>query len=183
MLRGKKRKINLWMIRFLSMEKLASNIRSEALPEQPRKEIYLCAVDSLHQLPCSIKPTSRHFGLLIVMDAVSLREADLSQAAKELISKGLVYLCAWGPDCERVHDRFDEESVVEKLPAETDDVLMTTSHSDESLSEALWFFLNCAFATKSYEQTCADWIIATIGNERWEATIRADVALRSHPET
>ena len=74
-----------------------------------------------------------------------------------------------------MHDRFDEECVAEHLPDGIDDVLMTTSHPDESLSEALWFFLNCAFATESYEQTCTDWIIASIGNGDWEATIRADV--------
>jgi hypothetical protein len=159
------------------MEKLASNIWSEGLPEQPRKQVYLCRVDSFEQLPGSIKPTSKNFGLLLVMDAFSLPDKDLSSVAKDLISKGLVYLCAWGPDCERVHDRFDEESVVGELPDGTDDVLMTTFHPGEPLSEALWFFLNCAFATKSYEQTCTDWIIAMIGNEQWEATIRTDVRI------
>jgi hypothetical protein len=100
---------------FRLMEKLVSNVRSEALPEQPRKEIYLCRASSLQQPVVSIKPTSKHFGLLLVMDAVSLPDAALFQAAKDLISKGLVYLCAWGPDCERVHDRVRSAMVLFKL--------------------------------------------------------------------
>ena len=57
-----------------------------------------------------------------------------------MLEQGIAYLCVWGTDCERVHDLFD----LERMPDEPKGrVVMTTWHSKESLSEALWFFANC----------------------------------------
>jgi hypothetical protein len=37
------------------------------------------------------------------------------------------------------------------------------------------------FAAWGYELTCEHWIIAVMGSKKWEAAIRADVALLSQP--
>jgi hypothetical protein len=66
-----------------------------------------------------------------------------------------------------VHDCFDETIVERELDtgveSPDENVIMTTWHSQESLSEVLWFFINSAFPTHAYEKTCKDWIIAPIG--------------------
>jgi hypothetical protein len=168
----------------MMMERLASKLRSEVLPDRPPKEVFLCALDSLEQFERELRSTSKHFGLLIVTDASGLADETLFDLAKTLISKGLVYLCTWGADCERVHDRFDDAELAKTLdagdpPTQNDCSFMSTWHSNESLSEALWFFLHAAFAAQGYEQTCEDWIIAVIGNKEWESAVRGDVALQS----
>ena len=90
------------------IERLASKLRTRVLPDRPTKEIFLCTPDSLEQFARDIKVASQHFGLLLLMDARGQTDETLFDAAKQLVSKGLVYLCAWGADCERVHDRFDD---------------------------------------------------------------------------
>lgn len=88
---------------------------------------------------------------------------------------GLAYLCAWGPDCERVHDIFDEEDLARGLERGTHDVIMTTWHNDESLEEALWFFVHSASPADGYVHGCADWVIAPIANPVWEQEVREKI--------
>jgi len=81
-----------------------------------------------------------------------------------------------GPDCERVHDCFDEAMVLKEGREITVDNVITTWHSRETLSEALCFFINSAFPDQSLEETCREWIITPIDNAEWQETVRADVA-------
>jgi len=154
------------------MELLLRNVRSEALPDRPVKDIYLCSSATIGMLAGGITPTSPNFGLLLAMDGQSIDSGKIGELAEKMADKGLAYLCAWGPDCERVHDIFDEIEVQRDLEKEDGSVIMTTWHSDESLEECLWFFVNSAFPDLAYEQSCKDWIIAPLGNEEWEKLIR-----------
>jgi hypothetical protein len=55
-----------------------------------------------------------------------------------LMGRGAVYLAFWGVRCEEAHDIADR--VREQFtPADSDDVVITTWHSDESLVDYLWF--------------------------------------------
>jgi methyl coenzyme M reductase alpha subunit len=58
-----------------------------------------------------------------------------------------------------------------------DNVVMTTSHDDEVISEALWFFIYATVPARDYETTCKDWVIGSVGDDRAGETIRGD----SHP--
>jgi hypothetical protein len=51
-------------------------------------------------------------------------------------------------------------------------VIITTAHDDETLEEALWFFVHCAFAAKNYEEDCTEWIAVAVGNKDWSNEIR-----------
>lgn len=140
---------------FRLMEKLVSNVRSEALPEQPRKRsTFAGLVRSSNRWSVSSQPPSISGCCSLWMQLVC-RMRPFFKPRKTSFPRGSS-ICALG---------------------------VLTARGCTTVSEALWFFLNCAFATKSYEQTCADWIIATIGNEQWEATNRADVASASQPKT
>ncbi len=82
--------------------------------------------------------------VFIAADMREISTDDIADVAERLLRQGLRYLCAWGPDCQRAHDIFDEVYVgAGDSPYDFD--LMTTWHEDESIGEALWFFLNCAF--------------------------------------
>ena len=72
--------------------------------------------------------------------------------------------------------------IIKRNPDETDaDVVITACPSGESLEEAGWFFLNCAWPASAYEKTCEDWIAAVIANPEWSERVRA--ALTSEHST
>ncbi|MGB7845965.1 MAG: hypothetical protein WBL63_10145 [Candidatus Acidiferrum sp.] len=101
------------------MEKLFSGVHSQIsqiFPETPpARELYLCACDFIDELASRIKTRSTYFGLLVAMDARGIDPKRIGEAAAKLLEKGLVYLCAWGADCERVHDIFDDEDLAKEL--------------------------------------------------------------------
>lgn len=125
----------------------------------------------LDDFSSSIAIHGKHCVLFLAMDARPMSINEISNIANWALDQGAVYLCAWGPDCERVHDIVDEV-IVNRNPGETDeDVIMTTWHEDETLEEALWFAVNSAFAVGAYEQTCKTLVTVTIGNQDWGSQI------------
>jgi hypothetical protein len=162
------------------VEKLWDKAVSQVLPDRPAKTVYLAVCNSISELPNCVRVGSKYFGLFLAMDARGADVSEIGKVASQLIQRGLGYLCAWGSDCERVHDIFDESSVEKELKEnggmkDSDDVVMTTSHADEPLNEALWFFVHSAFVTEGYEKGCRDWVIATIGNSEWEQEVRSTI--------
>jgi hypothetical protein len=139
----------------------------------PEKVFYLCPTDSIENLGEKITPSNANFGLFVAMNASGVADESILQGAKQLLSKGLVCLCTWGSDCERVHDRFDVAARGINSELSGDDVIMTTWHADETMEEALWFFVHAAFVTKKFDKTCKDWIIAPISSPEWEHLIRS----------
>ena len=142
----------------------------------PEKVIYLCPSDTIENVADKTAPSSANFGLLVAMNAQNVTDESILKGAKKLLSKGLACLCAWGPDCKRVHNLFDiaAQEINDKLSG--DDAIMTTWQPDESIEEALWFFIHCEFVTEKFTKTCKDWIIAPIANSEWEQLIRSKTA-------
>jgi hypothetical protein len=158
------------------MERLASDFQSQVskIFERPKlpRNLFLCEIDNFENLPLLVKPNSARYCLLLLTDARLIESETLSRIASVLIESGLVYFCAWGPDCERVHDLFDEGSLEVDLALTGDDVIMTTSHAQESLDETLWYFVHSTFPTDGLETGCRDWIVACVGNKEWSSEIR-----------
>jgi len=161
------------------MEKLSSNVKTVVgiiAPKEPAKDLYFSVVETLESAVRELQPSSRYFGLFIAVDALQIKSERILALAEALIPKGLACLCAWGPDCERVHDCFDEIEVATNIESTDDNVVMTTWHDDETLSEALWYFVNSAFAVEKYRADCKDWLTIVIGNPAWETEARAALA-------
>jgi hypothetical protein len=121
--------------------------------------------------PCdfssSVAIHGKHCVLFLAMDARTMSINEISHIANWALAQGAVYLCAWGSDCERVHDIIDEV-VCNRNPDVTDeDVIMTTWHEDEALDEALWFAVNSAFPTGAYSETCKTLVAVAVGSEDW----------------
>lgn len=156
--------------RWQKLERIAQYKFDDDFPE---KTVFLCTADTLDHLPPLIRPSDANFVLFLAVDATSISAEFIRSAAEALLDSGLVYLCVWGPDCERVHDIFDSV-IVERNPDETEaDVVMTTWHSAESLQDAIWFFLHYAWPAAAYERTCPEWIAAVINSPEWEGKVRA----------
>jgi len=158
------------------VERLISEMHSQfshIFPRKPpAKAVFLCPAESIEELPGEMRTTSPNFGLLLLMDATGVKNQEILQSGARLVERGLAYLCTWGPECERVHDLFDEAAAVRNEKLSSDDVIMTTWHSGETLTEALWFFFHAAFPTQFFEANCLDWIIAPIHNRSWEQEVR-----------
>ena len=117
-------------------------------------------------MPDSISMPSRHFVAFLAADASGIGADMLADLSRKLLRAGCVYFCAWGTDCERVHDAFDFECL------EVEPVIMTTWHSKESLDEALWFIIFNAYPDDGYFDTTRSALAISIGNPAWDEQIR-----------
>ena len=113
----------------------------------------------------------KHCVLFIAMDARPMSVDEISNIANWALDQGAVYVCAWGPDCERVHDIIDEVLVDRNSDTTDEDVIMTTWHDDETLEEALWFAVNSAFPAGAYTETCKTLVAVAVGSEGWGSEI------------
>lgn len=111
---------------------------------------------------------SKCFGTFIAWDARDVPVENVSALLDPLIDAGCVYFVCWGPDCERVHDIADESD-----PYEDNAVIMTTWHSDETLDDALFFFLNDMFPDAAFETDFHSSVAIVIGSPSWASTVRA----------
>jgi hypothetical protein len=132
------------------------------------RDIILISISNIEEFDFKALPQlSRYFTLFIANNKEVITEK-YSTKADELIKSGLVYLCTWGNDCERIHDIVDEEIVsleIEQTRNVNDDnVIMTTWHNKESLKDALWFFLKNTMPTEKYYNECKSALVLIIGN-------------------
>jgi hypothetical protein len=129
------------------------------------RELYFIAASDFAALPESFGFLSAHFVVLLVADVTQIADQTLSSFARALLRAGCSYFCAWGPGCERAHDLFDQECL--STPA----VIMTTWHENESLDDALWFFLRTSWPDDAYFDTTRAAIAITIGSAEWAAHV------------
>lgn len=140
------------------------------------------SLDDLRLDPWSLP--SPHFACLLACDARRWSDQIVLAAARYLLDRGLAYFCAWGPDCERVHDLVDDAILRRELDGpnylQGDDdkyPVMTTWHSEETLDDALSYLLVVAQPHEVYEATCKSRLAISIGNDEWGSEI--EVRFRS----
>lgn len=136
------------------------------------RELSVLELPDPGSLPESLEVPGPHFICLVACDAGAYSAEELGTFAERLLEAGAVFICTSGPDCERLHDIFDEEIVggdseEPRFPIS----IMTTWHED-SLDEAIWFFLYTAFPDDEFWDTCRCALAISIGNPAWAASIR-----------
>ena len=142
----------------------------------PGRELWLLDVEAQSQLPSRLS-LPKPFLCLIAWDSESASTRDLSSVSRRLLEAGAVYICAWGPGCERLHDICDEERDVAGVSS--DSVVMTTWHAEESLADALWFLLTAAIPDDAHAEECLAIVGVSIGSRAWAAEIREAFRRRS----
>jgi hypothetical protein len=136
----------------------------------------------IETLPSLFKGITKPFVLLLATDATKLSDEQILRAAEQIIPAGLTYLCAWGPDCERVHDLFDrikwpyEETTQNPLQK----LIMTSWHAKESLYKAAWYLKYCAFIAEAEKPVDFECIGISINNLLWYRKIQETFAANSH---
>jgi hypothetical protein len=127
--------------------------------------------------PSDFQIQSKRFRLFVAADVVGTKTETIFEFAQNALKAGMVYFCAWGPGCEKLHDIVDEQIVANELaesgsvgPSEADTV-MTTWHQDESLEEALNFFVTCAHPTSGFVQDSETWVAICVNGPEWTQTV------------
>ena len=142
------------------------------------RDLYSLQVASVEELPDALPSTLGAFVCLLAWNSLHETVKAVSRVADLLLDSGCVYLCSWGLGCERVHDIMDE-TVVGPDPDPGDDYcVMTTWHDNETLEEALGFFLAWTVPDEAFRNTCRSAVVLSIaGTDDWHETI--DRALKS----
>lgn len=109
-------------------------------------------------LPDQLTLPSPHFVCLLCSDARGVPSRTIIDAATALLDRGLVYLCAWGPDSERVRNLFETAALVWNSH-----VAVLTVHLYEDLDDAVEYFLDIAFPAMDYAATCQTGLALNIG--------------------
>ena len=130
------------------------------LHHEKDRRFVLIEINNLHELTERLASLSRHYALFTAVDSSQEESSNLLVDAEKLVSSGLAYLCAWGRGCEQWHDCVDKVEQAMAARHATEDVLMTTWHSNETLDEALFFFRFGTLPTESYAKDCTDYVIA-----------------------
>ena len=140
------------------------------------RQIWILELADIHSPFVWSELQNAKFVCLSAMDASSAGTDDFSAFCSRLIDLGCAYYCAWGPDCERVHDIMDE-LVVGGNPPETDiGCLMTTWHAKESLTQAVDFFLNCTVPDEEFAPNgCSFGLAVVVGSVEWTSQIEQHV--------
>jgi hypothetical protein len=140
------------------------------------RDLFAMSVSSPEDFPARLTLSSPRFACLLAWDASAASADSIGALARKLLDAGAVYICSWGPDCERVHDIIDEEEVGPNPPPTIDRVVMTTWHSDESLEEAILYVLFNSAPDDAYWEGCNSTLGVAIGSTSWAAEIRAAFA-------
>ena|ERR1041385_1670635 len=135
------------------------------------RDIYSISIASLNDLPTLGMP-SKYFATLVALDARNISVNDLVMFFRNLISQGCVYICAWGPRSVDTEEAADYASIYKELDGGIEQpVIMTTSHSNDELGEALWFLTNSAKPDNAYNPECKCALVISVGNDIWSNEI------------
>ena len=136
--------------------RLLGKIRSSQSP------IYLSFAEGFDSL-IGIDLPSRQSVILLISDSSEVNTRVIYSAAEYLLGAGLVYVCVWGDDCERVHDIFDEAEVGDGS-VDRDTCFMSTWHNRDTLDEAIEFFLTCATPPEC-DLACTSYLAVVVGDQ------------------
>jgi hypothetical protein len=174
----------LWQCRLLKSDgaRTAIGLNSSIGRSQPRllghggvgRALYFAHIADIDHWPDDLHEPEPHFGVLLAMDGTTVAAGRVATFANKLMDQGMVFVCAWGPACERVHDIVDVERT---RRTETDDrFISTTWHGDEDLDDAVWFAVAAEVPSDAYIETCRAVIAIVVDQPEWSQRVEAALA-------
>ena len=140
--------------------------------DQQGKHFEIVNLDRL-EWPLSLHLPSRRFRLFVAADTSDIGSAAIKEFARAALKQGMVYFCAWGPDCSRFHDLVDQTIVDDDLGQREfaglneSDTIMTTWHENETLEEALDYFATLAAPTDGFMPDSGFRLVICLDNPDW----------------
>lgn len=129
---------NVSLSRDLLIERLA-------IPRTHHRDVLLADLHDDWQWPLDLGVD--WFVAFIAADARGTPDSLIRAFVREMLNHSCTYVCAWGPECERV-EVLSDLAYLDVTDAEGEAAvpfLMTTGHTSESLAAALWFASTTAF--------------------------------------
>ena len=126
------------------------------------RDLYFLDLVKSSDMPAQFALSSPHFACFLAWDAREASVEEIDGVLRPLLTSGVAHLCTWGADCKRVHDIADK--IFHRLVSPEGAVVMTTWHDEETLAEAVEFFLNRSFPHEYYEDTLRSGIAISIGS-------------------
>jgi hypothetical protein len=131
--------------------------------EMSKNHSCVVGLESL-QWPDKLIIPSKRFRLFVAADVRSIDARTLADFGEMALKNGMVYFCAWGPDCERFHDVLDDVQLADDLGQRLfagpspDDTIMTTWHDNETLEDAVEFFKHWARPDEGFRADSNYWV-------------------------
>ena len=135
------------------------------------RDLFLLSLNSSEELVTLSVPSK--FVCLIAWDAHDVSTDEIGRVTELLLDAGAVYVCAWGSDCDRVHDIIDELIAYAGATGRDVPFVMTTWHSNQPLAEAIDFALTCAVPGDEHLSACRSTLGIANGSSEWASEIRA----------
>jgi len=137
---------------------------------------YAAALDTPRELLELAPALQTPFVLFVATRLDAASDAEWVTVAEALLRSGAVYVVCWGPGCRDLETHFDSAYVQGVLarPSSADgaeSVVMTTSHYEDTLEEALWFAVHNAWPAPAYEHKCQTVVATSIANVEWHRRI------------
>lgn len=150
-----------------------TDIRLIGKSPAPGRQLYVARLSKLDDWPARFDEPVRPFVVFTALDAKRLTDVELREFARMLLDQGCVYTCTWGKDAGRVENAFDLVATDAGLAGRpyVEDVVMTTSHEDESLDDALWFAVFAAYPPDVEAQA-----VLVISEDKWAGEIESRLA-------
>jgi hypothetical protein len=136
---------------------------SPSAPDPDHRDLRWLKADHPDEVLSGIDPAPAPYVALLIWHAASADASLIRQVVEALLASGCTYLCAWGDDCERVHDIADEVLVDHQGASGEAPEVMTTWHAAESIEEALGFFLTCTAPMDDGEGPYRLGVVVSIG--------------------
>jgi hypothetical protein len=133
------------------------------------RRVYGIHCAKFEDLPAAITVASPRFVLLVAADRELI--TGIHGTLRRLLDIGCVYLCAWGPQCEQLHDDMDHVVLMRELDGAAQRTIMTSWHSQESLGEAAEFTLLWAVPDSAVASGCDSVVLASVGNAEWGGSL------------
>lgn len=101
--------------------------------------VYIAEINSLIEV-MNLEIPTKYFTLFLATNYANMDNDQMAELAKQLIDKGLRYVCCWGPQSTLGDTAFDMGNLLWEEQNDINLHVMTTWH-DEPLADAVWFWL------------------------------------------
>lgn len=141
------------------------------------RRFFAVRVPSLTEWPESLPLSSPYFVCLVIADGTTETAEELSRWAQTALRQGLVYACAWGPGSDVVEDAVDWQFIA--IPDHQErPIVVTASLANETLEDAVYFFMVTTLPADGYESECSAWLLVEVGKAGAESGARDLMAER-----
>jgi len=166
----------------------AEQFAKDAASSIRNRTFWYFGAKSFDNVPSDFSELGTFFCTLIVCEASKSDTDAAYEMAARLIHRGNSYVCCWGLGCNLVETQFDmfyvcDEAGESKAGHSLSGTkrflfpLITTSHAEEPLREAVWYFLHVVLPHDAASHTeidmhepwpCTDWLAIVIGKDEWK---------------